>query len=461
MLYLLNEEYALRSFIGVPCGYYRKGTVNIRKLSREEFDFLLLCDGEHETDGHQPPTKQAANMVHPAAEGEKLSAWQRYRHCDNRYFPAINWMLTGRCNYNCLHCFNAADLAPLAAEWSWEEAEIMMDEAANCGVNAFTLTGGEPMLHPRFMDIIRGIFERGMFVNEINTNGAFITPDILKELRELGASPLMKISFDGLGWHDWLRGCKGAEEKALASIRLCVDAGLPVKVQFNVHRKNIGTVYETLRMLEGMGVKETRIIRTSESPRWADSGKGQTLSFREYYEHMLSVSEAWLQEPHTMAVTIWHMDTLPLITEERRMHEEYGDGSEWDKLKRFRPEAYACPDCRFLAAVTAEGDLVPCLQLSGLFSRKGLWLGNVKGGGLQKMLREGPYLDTVCFTLGELMKDSPACNDCRYFLDCQGGCRAIAIVSDGDYRGTDLARCIYYKEGYADRMRELKRQMTG
>ena len=42
---------------------------------------------------------------------ENLTDWQKYRHCENRYFPKVNWMITGKCNYNCLHCFNAADNA--------------------------------------------------------------------------------------------------------------------------------------------------------------------------------------------------------------------------------------------------------------------------------------------------------------------------------------------------------------
>ena len=455
MRYLLNEEYSLRSFIGVPCCYYEKGTVKAHSLTKEEFDFLLLCDGTHMIGDDTFPTVRVRKMVRAANEGEILSEHQRYRHCENRYFPAINWMITARCNYNCLHCFNASGLSPSAAEWSYENAEILMDEALRCGVHAFTLTGGEPMLHPRFMDIVRGIYTRGMFVNELNTNGAFITGTALDTFREIGADPLLKISFDGLGAHDYLRNSAGAEEKTIEAVRLSIAEGFAVKVQCSVHRGNIRTIYETLCFLENMGVKETRLIRTSESPRWEKLGRGKTLSFREYYGEMLSFSEQWLKEPHTMKVTIWHMDTLPYITQGSGGMDSSREESEWDSLARYRRKAYACPDARFLAAVTAEGDLVPCLQVSGRFSRDGTHLNNVMGGGLQKLLKESAYLDTVCFTLGELADSNASCGNCGHFLDCMGGCRAIALISTGDYRGTDRARCIYFKEGYAARMKEL------
>ena len=94
----------------------------------------------------------------------------------------MNLMITGKCNYNCLHCFNAADNAPIMSEWSYEEALDLLDQAEACGVNAITITGGEPMLHRRFMDIVKAIYDRGMFVEELNTNGCFIDQQVLGNL---------------------------------------------------------------------------------------------------------------------------------------------------------------------------------------------------------------------------------------------------------------------------------------
>lgn len=58
-------------------------------------------------------------------------------------------------------------------------------------------------------------------------------------MKNIGCDPLIKISFDGIGHHDWLRNRKGAEEDALRAIRLCIENGFRVKVQTNVHRLNI------------------------------------------------------------------------------------------------------------------------------------------------------------------------------------------------------------------------------
>ena len=66
-------------------------------------------------------------------------------------FHSLNWAVTGRCNYRCRHCFMAADNGPMLGEFTWEECLALLDECERCGVQTLTLTGGEPMLHPRFM----------------------------------------------------------------------------------------------------------------------------------------------------------------------------------------------------------------------------------------------------------------------------------------------------------------------
>ena len=86
----------------------------------------------------------------------------------------------------------------------------------------------------------------------------------------------MKISFDGIGFHDWMRNHKGAEENALNAIRLCKENGFRVMVQMNINRKNRESVTKSLECLDEIGVDRTRIICTTESTRWAENAAGQS-----------------------------------------------------------------------------------------------------------------------------------------------------------------------------------------
>lgn len=118
----------------------------------------------------------------------------------------------------------------------------------------------EPMCHKSFLPILEGIYRRGMYVEELNTNGFYITQEILDRMKEIGCDPLIKISFDGLGHHDWLRNRKGAEEDALRAIALCIKNGFRVMAQTNVHRRNVDAMIATARLLDEMGVTKMRII---------------------------------------------------------------------------------------------------------------------------------------------------------------------------------------------------------
>lgn len=446
MKYILTPQVGLRSWHLVPCAYYIKGQRNAHGLKREEFALLRRCDGQQELE--LTPLLQSLvrrHLCRPAKEGETLTPWQ-VLDCDNRYFPAMNWMITGRCNYNCLHCFNAADNARLQSEFSWEEAERLIEEAAACGINAFTITGGEPMLHPRFMDILRSIYSHGMFVEELNTNGHFLTQEILDEMTEIGCFPLMKISFDGIGHHDWLRNRAGAEADALRAIRLCIENGFRVMAQTNVHRLNVESMLPTAKLLDEMGVAEMRIIRTTEAPRWAQNAGDACLTLQEYFDAMTDFLRDYAQTGCGMEIEIWQFAHLD--PKGRWYHPKgilYREGEYRDSLP-------VCKGNRGMVAVAANGNLFPCHQMSGYYEQHGWVLGNVKKDGLQIHLKQGTYLREVCTTVRDLKNANEKCAQCKWFPRCAGGCRAIGLALTGDKLACDISKCLFFEGGYQEKL---------
>jgi hypothetical protein len=49
----------------------------------------------------------------------------------------------------------------------------------------------------------------------------------------------MKISFDGIGFHDWIRQREGAQEQTIAAMELCVENGIEVVSNTQVNRRNV------------------------------------------------------------------------------------------------------------------------------------------------------------------------------------------------------------------------------
>lgn len=251
-----------------------------------------------------------------------------------------------------------------------------------------------------------------MYLEDLNTNGSFLDQTALEQFRKIGCNPLIKISFDGIGHHDWLRNRKGAETDALRAIRLCVEKGFRVKVQTNVHRLNIESMLPTAEMLDEMGVDEMRMIRTSESPRWKENADGSCLEVEEYYESMLEFADRYVKKKHKMTIDIWQFLTVFPRTESYRLRPvEYVAGEYRDSMP-------VCRGNRGMVAVAADGNVYPCMQMSGYFSAKNNFLGNVKKEGLQPILQEGRYLSEVCATLGQLLENNETCAVCPYFKHC-------------------------------------------
>lgn len=449
--YVLNSNIALRSWWLVPHAYYVKGIREAAGLKAEEFAFLSACDGQTELQTPEEGNALARKflemgMIAPAGPGETATPWSRPRVCDNRYFPAMNWMITGRCNYNCLHCFNAVDNAPLASEFTLEEGERLIEQAAECGINAFTVTGGEPMCHRHFFDFVESIHRHGMFVEELNTNGFYVNQEALDRLKAIGCAPLMKISLDGLGHHDWLRNRKGAEADALRAIRLCVENGFRVKVQTNVHRWNLEAMLPTAEYLDSLGVQEMRVIRTTEVPRWNENAKGATLGLAEYYDAMIDLAAKYARGDHQMTLTVWQLFTLwPEAM-------AYSLTPVACQQGKYRDSIPVCKGNRGMVAVAANGNVFPCMQMSGYYEAHGDILGNVKTDGLAPLLRGGRYLSEICTTVGQLARTNEKCGSCKYFPHCTGGCRAIALTLTGDKLGIDPAKCLFFEQGFYQKL---------
>lgn len=321
-----------------------------------------------------------------------------------------------------------------------------MDEARKCGINGFTITGGEPMAHKRFFDILQGIYDRGMYVFELNTNGFYINQSALDRMKEINCRPLIKISFDGLGYHDWMRNHKGAEDNALGAIKLCVENGFPVKVQMNINRKSSESILSTLERLDEIGVDQTRMICTTESTRWAQNANGQSFTIGEYYDTCLKVLKEYIRKPHNMAVACWQFLDLEAKSKSYILTPLRG---LLDKYRESRP---LCQGNRGMIAVAADGEVYPCLQMSGWMKSNGISFGNIKERGLQAMLQKGKYLDDICKTIGDMIKVNEKCAKCPYLKVCRGGCRAIAVLtSGGDMLAPDPWKCFFFEHGYAEK----------
>ena len=439
--YILQNDIALRSWSDLPYACCVRGELYPRTLSKKEFLTLLRCDGTEDMDVFPLLAKLLADGLirEASAAGETLSPWQKYEYLGSDFFPFATLEITERCNYSCRHCFNAADSGAPSAELSLEALGRILDELRACGVQNVRLTGGEPTLRSDLPEIIRLIREKDLYLHSVNTNGAFLTDGLLACIREAGFSPIMKISFDGLGFHDWMRGHAHAEERALEAIRRCIAGGFRVTVQMNMNRRNLDTIPRSLEHLDSLGVQRTRLIRTTEAPRWDRQAGGDCLSWKEYFDASLEIAKGYVRDAHSMSLSFWMFLTLDVPERSFRCDKIHSADDE------AFPERYLCRD---RIDIGADGRLYPCLQMSGWMKARGVCLGDIKARSLRELLHDGKYAGFINCRVRDKAEANAQCGSCPFLPNCRGGCPAVSILTGGGPLERDASSCLFFGDRY-------------
>ncbi|MCL4321589.1 MAG: 12,18-didecarboxysiroheme deacetylase [Deltaproteobacteria bacterium] len=163
--------------------------------------------------------------------------------------PVIVWNMTRTCNLNCIHCYSQSKNLQYNNELTLEEGKAFIDDISAFGSPVMLFSGGEPLMHPHFLDLCFYAKSKGMRA-VISTNGTLITKELASELKKVGLS-YVGISLDGLeAVHDRFRGKKGAFREALEGINYAKEAGIKVGLRFTVNKRNAQEIPGIFKLLE-------------------------------------------------------------------------------------------------------------------------------------------------------------------------------------------------------------------
>ena len=140
--------------------------------------------------------------------------------------------LTNRCNMRCPVCFANAAASGHVYQPTYEEVIRQMKVLRDLKPTPCTsiqFSGGEPTLHPRFLDVIRAAREMGFSHIQIATNGLTIAGDLdfAKKCHDAGLHTLY-LQFDGVGEEPYrrTRNYPGIWKVKQAAIENCRKANL-------------------------------------------------------------------------------------------------------------------------------------------------------------------------------------------------------------------------------------------
>ncbi len=140
--------------------------------------------------------------------------------------------ITPECQSKCEFCYASKFHRPGDSLLTLEQIESIWRQAKELGAFSSCLLGGEPLLHPQFMDII-ALLEPKKHIITFTTNAIDLTESIVKEVKRLGVF-LINISVNSLDpeINNRLRGYEGHLDKVMQAIELCkrhnMDVFLPI-----------------------------------------------------------------------------------------------------------------------------------------------------------------------------------------------------------------------------------------
>jgi len=154
----------------------------------------------------------------------------------------------------------------------------VIDQLMDNEVPYLSFSGGEPMLHPHFFEMVERVTSRGSQL-KIETNGHYLTPENCARLKDLDVKAV-QVSLDGASSATFGRmRVRGEFDRTVEGIRNLAKAGVQIEVNFspasfNIHEAErivdlafelgASSFYSGRTMFTGNAVKAWRHLEVSD-----------------------------------------------------------------------------------------------------------------------------------------------------------------------------------------------------
>jgi radical SAM protein with 4Fe4S-binding SPASM domain len=354
--------------------------------------------------------------------------------------PIVVWNITRTCNLRCVHCYSDSNAVQYPGELDWDQMQTVVADLAAYKVPSLLLSGGEPMIHPRFFDLVDLASNSGLKLT-ISTNGTLITPEKAALLKAANVA-YVGISLDGIGQiHDEFRRKEGAFDAAVRGFKNCHDVKQKTGLRLTLTRHNVENIEQILDFIEAQEIQRVCFYHLVPAGRGSELQVLEPEEARHAIDTLIARVEAWhkqgidrelltVTQPADGAYLLVRMEreNHPNLEEARRLLAWNGGGAN--------------SSGRGIANIDTRGDVHPDQFWQDML------LGNVKQMPFSEIWEgknpaSAEVLESIrsigLLTLEERQaRMTGPCAECKWFPICGGGFRTRAAFANyGSLWGSD------------------------
>ncbi|QQL45991.1 radical SAM protein [Sulfuriroseicoccus oceanibius] len=353
--------------------------------------------------------------------------------------PIVVWNITRTCNLQCIHCYSDSAGKRYPGELDWDQMKAVVDDLAAYEVPSLLFSGGEPMIHPHFFDLVDYATEKGLKLT-ISTNGTLITPEKAARLKEANVA-YVGISLDGIGEiHDHFRGKKGAFDRAVQGFKYCHEVGQKTGLRLTLTRHNVENIERILDFIEDEEIQRVCFYHLVPAGRGCELQVLGEKEARGAIDTLISRVEKWNAQGLTreLLTVTQPADGAYLLT---RMERENHPNLEQARELLGWNGGGANSSGRGIANIDTQGNVHPDqfwqdVQLGNVkqvpFSK--IWEGQHEPSAAQ--LEEIRSIGLLSAEERQAKLEGP-CGTCRWFKVCGGGFRTRSAFANGHLWGSD------------------------
>ena len=327
--------------------------------------------------------------------------------------------ITSDCPMGCEFCSSNVGRCRVVS-YSLEEMKSIVDEVSTLGCKTISLSGGEPLVHPRIIEISKYIKDKEIYLHIYTSGNVFyfqsagpLSASLVSDLKTSGIDKLIFSIHGGEPeLHDSVTNVKGSFKNLIDSIRIANNFGIKIELHFVVTKKNYREFPKICSIAKQFNIDLIRVLRL------VPQGNGATS------RSLLELDIIETEDFKTIIKNLIKDSAIPIRV-----------GSYYSILRL--KQGNICTAAIKKASILPDGYMVPCSSMKeDLFKTEE---NNIKKHSITEIWNKSALFTETRLSSQKIF--NTPCGECPYYKVCHGGCPAQRILHYGSIEGGPDSLC--------------------